>query len=120
MAFNKRSRWFRWLKIFFQKRKLFTYNIYYTFPMRIRIEQNNKEKLAQQGVFGWPIWTCEPSKFDWHYDQEESCYILEGEITVKTKYEEVTIGPGDYVTFPRGLDCTWTVTKPVRKHFTFR
>jgi len=70
--------------------------------MRIRIEQNNREKMAQQGVFGWPIWTCEPSVFDWHYDQEESCYILEGEITVKTNYEEVAIGPGDYVTLSQG------------------
>ena len=88
--------------------------------MRIQIEQYDKEELARQGVFAWPIWTCEVSVFDWHYGQEEPCYLLAGEITVKTKYEEVTIRPGDYVTFPRGLDCTWTVKKPVRKHYTFR
>jgi len=88
--------------------------------MRIVIEQTEKKELARQGVFDWSIWTCEPSVFDWHYNQEESCYILEGEITVKTCHEEVSIRPGDFVTFPRGLDCTWTVTKPVRKHYTFR
>jgi len=88
--------------------------------MHIRIEKSDKEKMEQQGVFSWPVWECEPSVFDWHYDQEESCYIIAGEITVKTALEEVVIGPGDYVTFPRGLECTWSVTKPVRKHYTFR
>ena len=88
--------------------------------MRIAIEKGDKEKMARQGVFDWPIWECEPSVFDWHYDQEECCYIIEGEIKVKTGQEEVLIRPGDYVTFPRGLDCTWTVLKPVRKHYSFR
>jgi len=87
--------------------------------MFISIEKGDTEKMVQQGVFTWPVWECKPSVFDWHYDQEESCYILEGEIIVKTEHEEVTIGPGDYVTFPQGLDCTWSVTKPVRKHYTF-
>ena len=88
--------------------------------MRIKIEKADKEKMEKQGVFSWPVWECEPSVFDWHYDREESCYVLAGEITVKTALVEVAIGPGDYVTFPRGLDCTWQVTKPVRKHYTFR
>jgi uncharacterized cupin superfamily protein len=88
--------------------------------MKIIIEKADREDLEQQGVFSWPVWECSPSIFDWHYDQEESCLILEGEITVKTPHEEVTIGPGDYVTFPKGLDCTWSVAKPVRKHYTFR
>jgi len=87
--------------------------------MKIKIEKGEEKKMAQLGVFNWPVWECEPSVFDWHYDQEESCLILEGEITVKTAYEEVAINPGDYVTFPKGLDCTWTVVKPVRKHYTF-
>ena len=87
--------------------------------MKFKIEKGEEKKMAQLGVFNWPVWECEPSVFDWHYDQEESCLILEGEITVKTAYEEVAINPGDYVTFPKGLDCTWTVVKPVRKHYTF-
>ena len=30
----------------------------------------------------WPIWECEPSKFDWEYESEEHCYILQGKVTV--------------------------------------
>ena len=88
--------------------------------MKIKVEKSDKEKLAQLDVYSWPVWECEPSVFDWHYDQEEVCYILEGDITVKTATEEVHICPGDYVTFPKGLDCQWSVKKPVRKHYNFR
>ena len=31
----------------------------------------------------------------------------------------VAIGPGDYVVFPQGLVCTWTVKQVVRKHYKF-
>jgi uncharacterized cupin superfamily protein len=88
--------------------------------MKITITNIDEKELTLQGVLEWPVWECEPSVFDWHYDQEESCYILEGEITVKTAHETVVIGTGDYVTFPKGLDCQWSVTKTVRKHYTFR
>lgn len=87
--------------------------------MKITIEKKQESDLQTQGVTNWPIWECEPSTFDWHYDQQEQCYILEGEITVKTAEEEVHIKPGDFVTFPQGLGCVWTVKKAVRKHYNF-
>ena len=31
----------------------------------------------------------------------------------------VELGPGDLATFPEGLDCTWKVERPVRKHYRF-
>ena len=30
----------------------------------------------------WPIWTSEPSEFDWDYTQTETCLIIEGQVTV--------------------------------------
>lgn len=66
-----------------------------------------------------PIWTCEVKDFPWHYDDRETCLILDGEVTVKTADAEVKFGAGDLVTFPKGLDCEWNVTKPVRKHYRF-
>lgn len=88
--------------------------------MSIVIEKLSSLQLESLRIKEWPIWQCEPSAFAWHYDQEESCYILEGEVTVKSAEQEVEIVPGDYVTFPRGLSCHWTVRTPVRKHYIFR
>ena len=66
----------------------------------------------------WPTWTSKPDHFDWSYDREEHCYIVEGEATIETNEENaVTIGPGDYVIFPKGLKCHWTVHRYIKKHY---
>ena len=83
---------------------------------QIKITKPTEAELEQMGVKNWPIWTKEASKFDWHYDQQETCYILEGKVKVTAGDETVSFGPGDLVVFPEGLDCTWEVIEPVKKH----
>lgn len=86
--------------------------------MKIEINQPTKEKLEAQGVFDWPIWEKEVSRFDWHYDSEETCYLLEGQVEVTTPDgQAVTFGAGDMVRFPEGLSCTWDISTAVKKHF---
>ena len=47
--------------------------------------------------------------------------VLEGQVTVETEDgKKVKFGKGDFVTFPKGLSCTWIVEKPVRKHYNFK
>ncbi|MFH1593557.1 MAG: cupin domain-containing protein [Candidatus Omnitrophota bacterium] len=76
--------------------------------------------MNRMAVRSWPIWIKEVSRFDWHYYDTEMCYILEGRVTVGTKGgKKVNFGPGDFVTFPKGLDCVWDITEPVRKHYNF-
>jgi len=67
----------------------------------------------------WPIWSKEASTFDWVYTETETCLILNGEVTVSDAEREVTFGVGDMVIFPKGLECTWRISKPVRKHYNF-
>ncbi len=83
----------------------------------IEVTQPTDEQLEEMGVKSWPIWSCEVSRFDWQYDQPETCYILEGQVTVTAGDQQVSIGPGDLVVFPAGLKCVWDVTQPVRKHY---
>ena len=87
--------------------------------MKIEIEKLPAEKVTELGIKAWPIWTCGISEFDWEYDAEESCLLLEGEVEVSGDFETVKFGVGDYVVFPRGLKCRWKVIKPVRKHYSF-
>jgi len=89
--------------------------------MEIKVEKLNKGELEKRGVFGWPIWTKEASKFDWHYDDIEECYLLNGSVTVETQDgKSVSFGKGDFVTFPKGLSCTWDMKEPVKKHYNFK
>lgn len=89
--------------------------------MAIQVEQEpSQERLNALGISRWPIWTKEVSVFPWHYDEQETCYLLEGEVVVTPNGgEAVHIGQGDLVTFAAGLSCTWNIVKDVRKHYTF-
>jgi len=87
--------------------------------MKIEISDISENEISKKGVFSWPIWSCEVSEFDWEYDQQESCLLLEGEVEVSSDIETVSFGAGDFVVFPRGLKCRWNVIRPVRKHYTF-
>ena len=81
----------------------------------IKIEKPSEEKLKELETDKWSSWGCEPSTFDWTYDSNEDCYILEGKAKVKTQTEEVEFGKGDLVSFLKGLNCTWTVIEKIRK-----
>ena len=89
--------------------------------MNITVEKIDREELTKRNALSWPVWQKEVSRFDWHYDSTEECYLLEGLVVVETASgEKVEFGAGDFVTFPRGLSCTWDVKEPVRKHYNFR
>jgi uncharacterized cupin superfamily protein len=87
----------------------------------IVVERNpSEEQLSELGVRDWPTWSAEVSEFPWSYDATETCFFLEGRVTVTPDGgEPVEIEAGNLVTFPKGMSCTWKVTKDIRKHYTF-
>ena len=85
--------------------------------MDIIIRKPTKEEKLQ--MLQMPVWSCEVSKFDWHYDSEETCLLMEGSVTVSYNGKSVNIAAGDYVTFPKGLSCVWDVVVAVKKHYVF-
>ena len=87
--------------------------------MNIEITKLPEQKIIDREIRSWPIWSCEVSEFDWEYDTQESCLLLEGDVEVKTDFETVNFSAGDFVVFPKGLKCRWKVTRPVRKHYSF-
>lgn len=89
--------------------------------MEIKVQKLTPDQLKKMGVFQWPIWEKEVSRFLWSYDTLEECYFLEGEVIVETKNgKSISFGKGDFVTFPKGLSCTWNIKEPVRKRYNFR
>ena len=89
--------------------------------MKIQIKKPTSVELQQRNVTSWPVWEKEVSRFDWHYDSIEECYLLEGEVIVETPDgDRVIFGKGDFVTFPKDLSCVWEIRKPVKKHYNFK
>ena len=84
------------------------------------ISRLTEEQVQQKGILEWPVWEKEVSCFPWYYDETEDCYILEGDIFIETAEGVIRVGPGDFVTFHKGLECKWDIRQPVRKHYHFR
>jgi uncharacterized cupin superfamily protein len=81
------------------------------------VRKPNEEEI--QTFETWPIWKCEASTFDWAYTEKETCYLIEGKVTVTDSKDSVNFGPGDVVVFPEDLECTWNVHEAVTKHYNF-
>ncbi len=89
--------------------------------MDIIVRKPTTEELEQLNVFFWPTWEKEVSRFDWYYDHDEECYVLEGRVIVETQDgNKIEFGKGDFVIFPKGLACIWDVKEPIRKHYTLK
>ena len=87
---------------------------------KITVKYLSEKEILEKEVRAWPTWSCEVSEFPWEYIEQESCYILEGQVDITTEDGEIVfIGPGDFVIFPRGLKCEWKVRQSVLKHFLF-
>jgi len=85
----------------------------------MKIQVRKPTEAEKKSASQWPIWTKEASSFPWHYDEPETCLILEGQVKVEAGKDVVSFGAGDWVVFPQGLDCTWHIAQPVRKHYRF-
>lgn len=82
--------------------------------MKVRKPTAEEKKQAEL----WNSWSKEKSEFQWAYDEDEICYILEGEAQViDDKGNLISFGAGDWVEFPAGLKCTWNITKDIKKRY---
>jgi uncharacterized protein len=62
------------------------------------------------------VWECSVGSFIWHYGEDETVYIISGEVFISTGTgEERRLGEGDMAVFPGGVSCNWRVTQPLKK-----
>jgi uncharacterized protein len=71
---------------------------------------------SADGTASTIVWECTEGKFNWHYDFDETIYILEGSVIIESDTFKVTrFGPGDVVFFKKGACARWHVNGHVRK-----
>jgi len=88
--------------------------------MEIKVRKPTEGELDNMGIRKWPIWEKEESSFDWYYDEQETCFFIEGKVDIElSNGETVSIGKGDLVVFPKGLSCKWHIKEKVRKYYNF-
>ncbi len=85
----------------------------------VNIKHLEEKEIIKRGIRTWPIWEKEISRFEWSYDGDEECLIIEGEVIIETDKGSFSIKQDDFVTFKRGLNCVWDIKKPIRKFYNF-
>jgi uncharacterized cupin superfamily protein len=81
----------------------------------------SKFSLKKHRVEKWSTWSKEISVFPWYFDEQETIYMVEGEVIVTPDGgTPVTITKGDFAIFPEGMSCVWDVRKPVLKHYQLK
>ena len=89
---------------------------------KIKIEKDiSNDRIEELGLKNWPTWEKEASEFPWKYQEQETCYIIEGhaEVVSENGDDRVVFEGGDLVVFPQGLKCIWKISKPIKKYYKF-
>jgi len=78
--------------------------------------RNRVLERSSDGLACTILWECTAGKFEWHYDIDETIYIVDGNVIVSDeKTAPRRLGPGDVVFFPNGSRAHWHVESHVRK-----
>lgn len=77
-----------------------------------------RERLDALRVHDWPIYASGPDDFEHRFPHDETCYVVEGEVTVTPKGGQAFVfRKGDFATFPRGTVVRWDMRVRFRKHY---
>jgi uncharacterized cupin superfamily protein len=79
------------------------------------VAQNKVLARSNDRTSSLVTWECTPGVFNWFYAEDETVYLIFGEVFITQNGTERRLGPGDFAFFPAGSSCTWRVTKTVRK-----
>jgi uncharacterized protein len=80
------------------------------------VARNKLLSKSADGSASTYIWDCSAGRFNWHYDIDETVYIIEGSVMLRDgKGAERAVKAGDTVFFPAGSTAEWTVEDYVRK-----
>lgn len=86
---------------------------------QIRFEPSaGQDRLKTLGVSDWPIYASGVDDFEHRFTQDETCYVIEGEVTVTPRGgAPLVFRKGDLATFARGTVVRWDMRVPFRKHY---
>jgi uncharacterized protein len=71
---------------------------------------------SADGTANTYFWDCTAGRFNWHYAFDETLYILQGSVTLKSPSgSSRLVTAGDIVFFPAGSCAEWTVEQYIRK-----
>jgi uncharacterized cupin superfamily protein len=79
------------------------------------LARNQVLSRSEDGTSTTFLWDCTAGRFNWHYDVDETLYIIEGGVVVKDDAGTRILSVGDTIFFPAGAHAEWHVENYVRK-----
>lgn len=79
------------------------------------VARNQVLSRSADGTATTFLWDCTAGRFNWHYDVDETVYIIEGGVVVKDGSGTRILSVGDTIFFPAGARAEWYVENYVRK-----
>ena len=77
---------------------------------------NKLLSYSADGSASTMMWDCTAGRFNWHYDVDETLYIIEGSVIIKeASGQSKRLSAGDVVFFPAGSSAEWHVETYIRK-----
>jgi uncharacterized protein len=70
---------------------------------------------STDGMASTFMWDCTAGRFNWHYELDETVYLLEGSVVIKDSNGVHQLSAGDSFLFKAGTHAEWTVDSYVRK-----
>jgi uncharacterized protein len=67
------------------------------------------------------VWECTAGRFNWYFENDETIYVIEGEVIIKVEGQEpLTLRAGHAALFYAGTRSEWHVPRYVRKSALLR
>jgi hypothetical protein len=85
------------------------------------IARNKLLSVSPDGAASSYIWDCTAGRFNWHYEVEETIYVIEGGVVLKDASGfSHRLRAGDSYFFPAGTCAEWHVENYIRKFALIR
>jgi hypothetical protein len=80
------------------------------------VARNKVLNTSADGTATTFIWDCTAGRFNWHYDADETVYVIEGGVVVRDwGGTPRRLAAGDTIFFPAGARAEWHVESYIRK-----
>jgi hypothetical protein len=80
------------------------------------VARNTVLSRSEDGMASTLIWDCTAGRFNWHYDIDETLYVLEGSVVIKDPTgNSRCLRTGEIIFFPAGSRAEWNIESYIRK-----
>ncbi len=68
-------------------------------------------------ISSWEVWEHDAIKADWKVEEQETFYVLEGEVNITVGEKTFCVKKNMLASLPKDLECVWEIPKYIKKMY---